>query len=429
MFTGPISWAVGLIYIVYDSWLLGYMVMTSRRSVRQDLATDPFAKSETRVTVSVLVAARNERSVLPQCLDALFRQSDSPDEIIVVDDGSMDATSDWMDEVYQTGRSGRHRVSAVNSTLKLLCKEHSGKARSLNEAMEWAQGDVIVTIDADTLLEREAIRAMRLAFSRDADLMAACGVLVPQCQRTLSGRVFQFYQTFEYLRGFLWRLAWMRSDMLLLISGACAAYRKSALKELGGYNPSSLVEDYDLIYRLYRFSHDRGLRWKARVISAARASTDAPRTPKTFLQQRTRWFAGFLETLFKNSDMVGDSRYRQIGRMMLPIKVIDSLLPIYALTAAFFLVYFLGIGKPISPFIWGVIVVKALYDLIFHCWAIILYQKWQGIPLSRKLWAKSLLATLTEPIAFQILRHLGAVLGWIAFLRGKIQWEPQRTSI
>ena len=124
--------------------------------------------------------------------------------------------------------------------------------------------------------------------------------------------------------------------------------------------------------------------------------------------------------------MVANPRYGRIGRFMLPIKTIDTLLPVYALFAVLVLAGFVTFGRRVDKFIIGLLIAKALFDLTFHCWAVVLYQRWQKIPLTRMLWAQSFLATLTEPLVFQVLRHLGAVLGWIYFLRGKMQWQPQR---
>ena len=82
-----------------------------------------------------------------------------------------------------------------------------------------------------------------------------------------------------------------------------------------------------------------------------------------------------------------------------------------------------------DAFIIKVIIAKLIFDLILHAYSIILYQRWLGIPLSRKFWIQSLGATLSEPFFFQIMRQLGAVLGWLAFLRRKIDWQPQRPTL
>jgi len=421
---GPWAWTIGLAYIAYDSWLLLFMVLESQRALREGAHA---AVSDLPSRLTVVISARNERTVLPACLAALHAQTAPVDEVLVVDDGSQDGSVAWLRETYALDAEGRSTLQ-FRSGFRLLAREHQGKARALNAGWRLASGDLIVTLDADTLLDPGAIAAVRAAFAADRSLAAACGVLTPACRPGRWARAFEFYQTFEYLRGFLWRLAWMRREMLLLVSGAFSAYRRETLEALEGFRPESLVEDYDFIYRLHRHSGDRSLGWKTAVIAGARAVTDVPSVIPAFLHQRTRWFAGYLETLFRNRDMVGSARYGRVGRLMLTLKVIDSLLPVYALLAAALLVIFLVSGRSFDRVILIVIAAKFAYDLSLHCVSIVLYQRWQGIPLTNRLWLKSLLATVTEPFCFQLLRHAGAALGWIAFLRGRIHWAPQRKT-
>jgi cellulose synthase/poly-beta-1,6-N-acetylglucosamine synthase-like glycosyltransferase len=291
-----------------------------------------------------------------------------------------------------------------------------------------AAGEIVVTLDADTCVESEALRAMRDAFVEDPALGIAGGVLVPICQRTPWAGFFQFFQTFEYARGFLWRLVWTRYNMLVLISGAFAAYRKSVLEAAGGFDVTSWVEDYELTHRIYRDSFNSGLPITVKNLTEARGTTDAPASTRMFLNQRRRWFAGFIATHFKYHDMVGNARYGAMGRYMMCIKTLDLLLPIYALASAVILVVLLAVRHFLPIFIIKVICVKLLFDLVLHAYSIILYQRWLGIPFSKKMWVKSIGATLSEPFVFQIMRQLGAVFGWLAFLRRKIDWQPQRPA-
>ena len=437
-FTGVAAWSIGLVYISYDSLLLGFMVISSQVAVmRQDRRKKSGAHLlpaiEKRPTLSVLICARNERLVLPECLRALKAQTEPANEIIVLDDGSTDAMIDWLTAEYALdfephGSSALGR-SKLWPALRVWRKPNSGKADSLNIGWKMARGEIVVTLDADTYIESKALAAIRDGFIEDPDLGIAGGVLVPVCQRASWAGFFQFFQTFEYARGFLWRLTWMEYDMLLLISGAFAAYRRTVLETAGGFDTTSWVEDYELTHRVYRDIYDCGQRVTVKTLSGARGTTDAPATVSTFLNQRRRWFAGFIATHFKYHDMVGNSRYGAMGRYMLCLKTLDLLLPIYALAAAVVLVAILSIRHFLDIFIVKLIVAKLIFDLILHAYSIILYQRWLGIPLSRKLWIQSLGATLTEPFVFQIMRQLGAVLGWLAFLRGKINWMPQRPVV
>jgi cellulose synthase/poly-beta-1,6-N-acetylglucosamine synthase-like glycosyltransferase len=435
-FRGVAAWSIGVVYISYDSLLLGFMVVSSQVAVtRQDQKRKAKAASAPpapgpRPTLTVLICARNERLVLPECLRALGVQTEPADEIIVLDDGSTDAMVDWLTSEYAltfepVGASALGRSSRWPA-LRVWSKPNSGKADSLNLGWKMARGEIVVTLDADTYVEPQALAAIRDGFAEDPNLGIAGGVLTPVCHRTSWAGFFQFFQTFEYARGFLWRLTWMQYDMLLLISGAFAAYRRTVLESAGGFDTSSWVEDYELTHRVYRDACDSNQSVTVKTLSDARGTTDAPASLATFLNQRRRWFAGFIVTHFKYHDMVGNGRYGSVGRYMLCLKTLDLLLPIYALAAAVVLIAILSIRHFLDSFIVKLIIAKLIFDLTLHAYSIVLYQRWLGIPLSRKLWVQSLGATLTEPFVFQIMRQLGAVLGWLAFLRRKIDWMPQR---
>ena len=429
-FQGVSAWLVGLVYIAYDSVLLSFMVISSRLAVRsRERCVRTAPPPGPRPTVTVLVCARNERLVLPECLRHLHAQTEPADEIIILDDGSTDSMIEWLtreyDLTFERRGNGELGTSKRLPALKVRSKPNSGKADTLNQGWQMAQGEIVVTLDADTYVEPGAIAAIRDAFAEDPALGIAGGVLEPICQRTSWAGFFQFFQTFEYARGFLWRLTFMQYDMLLLISGAFAAYRRSVLESAGGFDTTSWVEDYELTHRIYRDAFDGGQRVTVKTLVDARGTTDCPATVRTFLNQRRRWFGGFIATHFKFHEMVGNKRYGAVGRYMLCLKTLDLLLPIYALAAAVVLIVLLSVRHFISLFIVKLILAKLLFDLIMHAYSITLYSRWLGRHSSR-LWVKSIGATLSEPFVFQIMRQLGAVFGWLAFLRGKVNWMPQR---
>jgi cellulose synthase/poly-beta-1,6-N-acetylglucosamine synthase-like glycosyltransferase len=407
----PWSWSIGLVYIGYDTWLLGYMVLSSYRALR--LPVGP-ALPAPRPTLSVVIAARNERRDLPFALDAILAEDDQSDQILVVDDGSTDGTAEMLRQRY-------------GDRVQVLAKENSGKARSLNQALAMVKSDVFVTIDADTVIEKGSLGAIRAAFANEPELVAGCGVLKPVCSRAPLGRAFELYQTFEYLRGFLWRVSWSRSNTLVLVSGAFAAFRRERLAEVGGFDPRSLVEDYEVMFRLHRRSYeDRGEPLRARVIAGARATTDSPGKLRLFLRQRTRWFAGYIETMFRSADMVFDKKYGRLGSFHLPIKTADMLLPVYGFCAVLALIVQIAIGSRPAGIVLYAIIFKLVYDLSCHFISVFVNARWLGRKVTPAFAVRAIFATLTEPIGFQFIRQLGALLGWIAFLRGRIEWHPQR---
>ena len=137
------------------------------------------------------------------------------------------------------------------------------------------------------------------------------------------------YQYWEYVKNFMWRIGLAHLGVCLQVSGAFGAFRTRTLRELGGFSGASLVEDYEIIYRLHERLRLAGKEYRVEVVPGAVAFTDSPDTVPSFLHQRTRWFAGFLQTLWEYRRMVGDARMGAVGWLMLPIKCVDAILPLW----------------------------------------------------------------------------------------------------
>ncbi len=423
-------------YVMYDTWLLAYVAWHTR-NLRPTSFEPALIESQDEmtligkhpVTLGILIAARNEEQMLPLCLRSLLAQSEAPDEILVIDDGSTDGTLAVLQREFGPLEPSDEKLPmpAPASPIRVYQKPNAGKARALNDGLLRINTDVVVTIDADTILAPGSIAAMRRAFAHDPKLVAACGLLRPRCAPGWRGSIFEWFQTFEYLRAFLSRVAWMRINALLLVSGAFAGYRREVLLQVGGYQADSRVEDYELIHRLHRYSHDHAMGWNIRVVSGALAETDAPATLSSFLRQRQRWFAGFLETLLANRDMVGNPKYAAVGRLMLPLKTVDTLQPIFGLTAFVLLVYFLVLQQPVIKLVLLVILAKLMIDVLFHLWSVYLYNRWLGQRVAPRTWWLAVAAAFAEPFSFQVLRHSGALSGWLSFLNRRTDWVPQRS--
>ncbi len=417
---GPLAWGAGLVYVAYDTFLLGF---TAVQTIPLARPHRPAPAGGARLSVAVIVAAHNEAPVLGATIDALKNQTDPPDAVLIADDGSTDATeAALLPYGLPQPSMGAATASSTTPGLTWLRLPHGGKAVALNEAVRRLTTDIVLTVDADTLLAPGAVAALRAAFSAEPALVAATGVLTPVCGAGPSARVLQWFQTYEYVRNFLGRFAWMQADGLLLISGACAGFRRDAIVAVGGFDPDCLVEDYELIHRLRRYAVTHGLVWRTRVLGGVQARTDAPPSIPSFLRQRRRWFGGFLQTQFLYRDMVGNPAYGRLGTWMLPVKAADTLQPLYGLAAFALLLWYLAHGQwnVLLP-VGGVIGAKIVIDLCFHLWSVHLYRRWTGDRTGTRF-GYALLASLLEPFSFQLLRHLGASLGWVIFLTGQRTW-------
>ena len=423
---GVVAWSIGLGYLAYDAGLQVLLLVTAWRATHDrergagSAELSSIATSESRSpqdgglpaprsplpALAVLIPCRNEVTVLPATVAALLPQLQPGDRLLVVDDGSTDGTADWC------------RAQGV----EVLAKPNSGKADSLNQAFARVSQEIIVTIDADTVVKAGALSAIRAAF-QDPRLVAAGGVLEISTRPAWLGRWLGWHQRAEYVRSFLWRAAWERWGTLLLISGAFAAYRRGPLLAVGGLATATHVEDYEVTHRLHQAALDHGHDWRLGMVPGALAVTDAPATIPLFLAQRTRWFAGFIRVHLAYRALIARPGSGLLGWLMLPLKTVDLLLPLYGLFAVAVLVAFLLFGFGLDRVIIIVLAAKVGFDLTLTWLVVRLTRRWTGQTIST---GGVLAATVLEPLAFQGLRQLGALLGWISFLRRRSTWTPQR---
>ncbi|MBC7750896.1 MAG: glycosyltransferase family 2 protein, partial [Candidatus Saccharibacteria bacterium] len=377
-------------------------------------------------SVAVIIPARNEARVLSACLDAALAQSMPIKTIMIADDGSTDSSPQLLQDLYGMPQGVGLIKSKLHRNISVLRLPHQGKAYALNAAWPLLDADIVVTLDADTILVPDAIMALAQAFAEQPTLAIAGGILQPQCTSHWSASFFEFFQKFEYIYSFVARAGWMNANTLLLVSGAFAAYRKDVLVQLNGFNPHSMVEDYEINHRMYRYAYDYHQDWTIGVVAGASAITDAPATVSNFFHQRQRWFAGFLHTQFANLDMTGNPKFGVIGRFMLPIKALDAIQPLLGVVALGLLIWLIFIRSPALMAIFWVVMIKLSIDLLFNLWALLIYHRWANQSLAGRLWIQVMIYTLLTPLSFQWLRHVGACLGWWSYLTKRLDWKAQR---
>ena len=183
-----------------------------------------------------------------------------------------------------------------------------------------------MTLDADTRLAAGALAELGALFEEPQTAAAGGFVYV---RNAAGGSWLARYQYWEYVKNFMWRIGLAHLGVCLQVSGAFGAFRTRVLREIGGFSGESLVEDYEVIFRLHEQLRLAGAPYRVEVAPDAVAYTEPPETVPAFVHQRTRWFAGFLQTLWTYRRMVGDGRMGLVGSLMLPIKCVDAILPLW----------------------------------------------------------------------------------------------------
>jgi len=233
----------------------------------------PFQRQRTPLTrrpkISAIVAGHNEADVIERCVLSMHEQSWVPDEIIVISDGSTDAMAARLRELRQRGL-----LTAAHCT-----DLRSGKSAATNLAMRQATGDIIINVDCDCTLDRHAFQRACEALSEPAVGAVAGNIVV--CNAGTS--FITGYQSVEYLVILsLGKRGDNIAGKVTCASGALAAFRRSALQEVGGFDAGG-GEDLDLTIRL------RKAGWTIRFAPEALCYTDVPETFRAFLRQRFRW--------------------------------------------------------------------------------------------------------------------------------------------
>ncbi|WP_293900762.1 glycosyltransferase [Phenylobacterium sp.] len=248
--------------------------------------------------ISVLIPCFNEEKVIEASVRRILASDWTNLEILVLDDGSADATSRVVTKAF-----------ADEPRVTLMSFENSGKAGALNRGLVVASGDIVIALDADTLFPHDTLSRLARWFV-DPRIGAVAGNAIVGNRRNIITR----WQALEYVTAQnLERRALAALGAVTVVPGAVGAWRRSALTELGGYPADTLAEDQDLTLAIQQAG------WKVTFDPEARAYTEAPETVSGLLKQRFRWSFGTLQCLWKHRSALFDIRRPVLGFVALPM--------------------------------------------------------------------------------------------------------------
>ena len=347
--------------------------------------------------ISILVPAHNESATIKASVTAILTLQYRHYEVIVVNDGSADNTMERLEEafdLYEIPRTYPETLatkpiralyrSRTRPRLLVIDKENGGKADSLNAAINASRWPLVIAVDADTLIEPDAMLRLTRPFSLGLRIAAVGGTVrvangsVIQDGRVLEARVAPRFlpgvQVVEYLRSFLYgRLGWNRLGGNMIISGAFGLFRKDHLLEIGGYRTDSIVEDFDVVVRLHRYLLDRRLPYSITFVPDPVAWTEVPETLAVLGRQRERWHRGLILTLWKYRRMMLRPRYKGIGMLGFPFFAFGEMLaPLVEVMG--YLVTALGLWRGFIDVSFALLflLVALGYGMILSIWGILL---------------------------------------------------------
>lgn len=399
--------------------------------------------------ITIIAPAHNEERSIRVAVRNLLDIDYPAIELIVVNDGSQDRTlhelqdefnlrlvrAVYVPEARCAPVRGLYR-SEIDPRLIVVDKEPAGsKADAVNAGLNAATSPYVCVVDADSVLERDALLRIMLPVLTDPNRVVAVGGIV----RVLNGseiergrihrvrlprKAIETVQVIEYLRAFLiGREAWAQGNMLMIISGAFGVFRTDLVRAVGGYRSHSIGEDFDLVARLHRHLLEKRADYRILFVPDPMCWTEAPSDLKSLGRQRARWQKGLLDVLWSNRDMLFRPRYGRVGNFALPyLWIFELFAPIVEIAGIFTIALAAWLGVLSREFFLQFLLFGYLFATVISIGSVLQeeltykrYNDWQDV-------VRLVTCCFLEHFPYRQLHMFWRLQGLWQYLRGDVGW-------
>lgn len=397
--------------------------------------------------ISIIAPAYNEEESIINSVNSLLNLKYTNYEVVVVNDGSTDQTLQRLIEYYQLKSHKRYRPKYIDHKpikdiytsdrypkLVVIDKENGGKADALNAGINIAQKDLFCAVDADSILEPDALTKMLCVFMEDDTTIAVGGVVRVANGCTFKNRLVDKVgipdmflgrvQSVGYLRAFLFgRIGLDYLNSLLIISGAFGLFDRKTVIKVGGYLHNTVGEDMELVMRLHEHYLSQKIPYRIRFISEPVCWTEVPEDRASLARQRNRWHRGLTDSLYRYKRMLFNPKYGPIGLFAMPYFVfVEMFSPVIEFA-----------GYVMVGITWWMGVIDGYFALLFLAVALI----WGMVLSVSAVFLEELTSRRYERprdtlilAAYALLENLGyrqlhawwRLKGLIDFFKGKKEW-------
>jgi cellulose synthase/poly-beta-1,6-N-acetylglucosamine synthase-like glycosyltransferase len=446
------NWALVGFFLAFVALYSALLLLSAAELRRHTISTSSSAlrrmlRSPLAPPITVIVPAHNEEAGIADTVRSLLALEYPQLEVIVVNDGSTDGTLQCLIEIFGLRPVRRptppylphepvQGVYAPRSQLQLLVldKDNGGKADALNAGINFADYPLICSVDADSILEQDALAKTALPFIEDPATTIAVGGMVRIANGCTieRGRVIDaqlprsrlaMFQVIDYLRAlFGTRTGWSAINGLLIISGAFGLFRRDAVIAAGGYRTDTVGEDMELVLRLHRTCRDSGRRYRIRYVVHPVCWTEAPEKMRYLRRQRRRWHRGCVESLAYHWRMMFNPRYRAVGLVALPAMLVFEIFgPVIELSGYVVTVIGCALGIIRVDAFLLLLALAILYGLVLTLGAAALedattnrYPAWSDL-------RRILRYAVAESLGYRQLLHIWRLEGFLQLIR-KTEW-------
>ena len=451
-----LRWYTGFILVFFFAINSYYLVLTVagfwrtlqvfrevRRPDQRRLLRSPLTPP-----VSVLAPAFNEEANVVENVRSLLMLDYPLYEVILINDGSRDRTLGHLVDAFDLRKSARNfqqvlpsrpirgvYESATYPNLVVVDKVNGGKADALNAGLNLSLYPIFCAIDADSILEPDALlRLVRPFIDAPGVTIAAGGVVrVANGCEIHGGRVHKvrlprrplpLMQIVEYLRAFLFgRMGWSTGNSLLVISGAFWLVDKKAAIQSGGYATDSVGEDMELVVRMHRQRRERRQPYRIGFVPDPICWTEVPEKLRVLRRQRTRWQRGLIDTLLRHRVMLGSPRYGSVGMVALPgFLVFEMLSPLIEMSGYLLLPVLWWSGMLNLSLAGTFFVLSLMYMVLVSALAVLLEDlAFRRYPTVRDL-GRLLVGAILENFGYRQITVWWRILAFWEYLRGDLSW-------
>ncbi|MCB2081573.1 MAG: glycosyltransferase family 2 protein [Hyphomicrobiales bacterium] len=412
--------------------------------------------SDITLPISIIIPAYNEEVTIINTATASLATKYPVYEVIIVNDGSKDNTLQVLIDQFQLSQSYRlyesplvHKpirgiyTSPDYPNLVVVDKENGGRSDALNTGIDISRYPLFCTLDADSLLDPTALLKTVQPFIDEPEKIVATGGTV----RILNGcdvdnaiirqvrlpkKLLPLFQVVEYIRAFLMgRLAWSRLGILTIISGAFSVFRRDIALAVGGFDPKTIGEDFELVMRIHKYCREQKREYEMRFVPEPVCWTEVPETMDVLSSQRIRWQQGGLEVIFRHIEMFMNPRYGRIGLVAYPLMFIfDVVGPLLELAGYLLLPLFYLLGALNIEFMVAFLCLFFVFGIFISTMSLAM----EEISLKRFSHARGLLilgfVAIIENFGYRQYNNIWRIIGWWRFLRKKQSWgEMKRVGI
>ncbi|GED68300.1 glycosyl transferase family 2 [Brevibacillus reuszeri] len=443
-------------YVIAINSLYFIIMMFSFKSIMGILKSSVYSRfqalsgSKHVPPISILVPAYNEELTIIENVRSLLSLNYPKYEVIVVNDGSKDETLQVLIEEFQLASSDHMPMQPVLQTSKvrgiyhnpafpnlyLIDKENGGKADSLNAGINLSHYPLIASIDADSLLEKDAlIRIARVYMENPEETVAIGGDIriANGCKIEdgvvsdirLPDKFLPMLQCVEYLKAFLGgRIGWSAINGLIIVSGAFGVFRKDYVIKVGGYREGYPGEDMNIIIKLHKYMLENKLPYRVAFCPDAVCWTQAPDSFRILGSQRRRWGRGNLKNMIEyGKNMVLRPKYKVFGLITLPYNILfETLNPYFRITGLLALIGYtlMDMTNANVLLIYGLL--NLMYGVLLGIGSLLLEEiAFRRYPRFKDI-VKMLFYTVLMFFGYRQIGVIWRFLGHIEYLRNNNSW-------